>query len=228
MVRQRHIVHRWKLLPPLIGLIACGADPQEELAVVPTSVSFAARDLDLLGPITLTLEGEEPRVLDDATPGDCLDPDLVLPIGQESIYVRARSEAGFEWDVEVPVNQHACNEIEFSLDNISTVIEGCMPADEETGSLELRVNHKVVGLVERPIPWDDFLRLEGLSARDGLRRALLELANEGKMALFVGDPGTYTMSCDRPGGRHETTSEVLWPGNVGYRRVEIWRRASLF
>lgn len=226
MVGRKEIIRTWISVSALLLLISCGADPQEEFAVVPTSVSFAARDIDLLGPITLSLEGEEPRTFDDAIPGDCLNPDLTLPDDQESIHVRARSEAGFEWDVEIPVEPHACNEIELSLDNISTVIQGCMAADEETGTLELRVNHKVAGLAEPPIPWDDFLRLEGLSFRNGLRRAMLELANEGKLALFVGDPGTYTMSCDRPGGRHEATPEVYWPGRAGYSRIKIWKHTS--
>jgi hypothetical protein len=201
-------------------LVSCDADMQEEPAVVPTSVSFSARDLDLLGPITLTLGVEDSRTLGDEEPGDCLHPDLFLPEGQESLHVRASSEAGYHWDVEVPVELNACNGIELSLDNVSTVTVGCMAADEETGTLELRVDHKVIGTVERPIPWDDFLWLESLPGSYGLRRALLELESEGKLALFVGDPGTYTMSCDRPGARHDARAEYFWAGQVGYRLVK--------
>lgn len=216
MVGKVHIARGSLLILSFAFLASCDADMQEEPAVGPTSVSFSARDLDLLGPITLTLEGEDSRTLDDEEPGDCLHPDLLLPEGQESLQVRASSTAGYDWDMEIPVEPHACNDIELSLDNVSTAMWGCMAADEETGPLELRVDHKVVGTVERPVPWDDFLRLGSLSGRDGLRRALLELEGEGKLALFVGDPGTYTMSCDSPGARHDTRPESLWVGSVGY------------
>lgn len=70
----------------LAHLASCGDEKEDNPSAHyarPTTVVFAARDLDLLGQISLTIEGEAFGTLDDEVAGDCTTPASISHLAEK-------------------------------------------------------------------------------------------------------------------------------------------------
>lgn len=205
-------------------LASCGADIDGPEEPARTALAFSARDLEWLGPIEVAIDGYPFGIVAEEGLGVCA-PDEgsefhSVPIEQMSVHIRGWSEGGFRWDEELPLDGTSCQEFEFSLDNVATVFWACLPLSESATPLELWVDGELMGVATEAEDWEErgfFTSLEEA------RRVFLALAEEGKAAVFRGNPGNYRIACTVSGAPRRPKNETLFPGTVGYELLDRMR-----
>lgn len=196
-----------RALLPCVGflasllLVACGVELGDPSAFdAQTRIAVQFLDASHVGAAVVSIGGlEEPlRLVEDGLAVSCEDSPWVVDAGS-TIRVVAESDAGFIWDFEAPAEE-ACLTVEISLGTTATGMLAVVTLDQP---VTVRIEDESAQ-VSTPVTWEEIGALHDLFDDLGaLRRSILALEQEGKVALLMRPPGRYQVITWYKGHRSE-------------------------